>query len=108
MKYKSLVLVSALLLVSAIGFVIATVGTPDGDGDGVPDLEDSCNNTPTDQPVDIDGCSIQQICATSVKNHGAYVSCVARDSKELIITPGEHGLIVSEAAQSDIGMPNVE
>ena len=44
-------------------------------------------------------------CPTDVKNHGAYVSEVARDKT---VTGREHGKAVSEAAHSDCGKPAEE
>jgi hypothetical protein len=41
-------------------------------------------------------------CPTDVKNHGAYVSQVARDHS---VTGRDHGKAVSEAAHSDCGKP---
>lgn len=46
-------------------------------------------------------------CETEWNNHGAYVSCVAKEAKLLfeqeLITKKEKGEIISEAAQSDVG-----
>ncbi len=57
----------------------------DSDRDGVADALDRCPNTPRGQPVDANGCSIPQLasCAGPLhggtwKNHGDYVSNVAR------------------------------
>ncbi|HEX8003235.1 MAG TPA: hypothetical protein VF519_11120 [Mycobacteriales bacterium] len=41
-------------------------------------------------------------CPADVKNHGAYVSSVAK-AKAADAEPGEHGALVSAAAQSDCG-----
>ncbi|MEY3784230.1 MAG: hypothetical protein RLZZ230_552, partial [Candidatus Parcubacteria bacterium] len=95
----------------------------DADGDGVLDNIDSCLNTPTGQPVNKNGCSVAQLCAGSSKgddkddgdehrnhgwkNHGVYVSCVAKAAHELAehgsISDDEHGEYVSKAAKSDCG-----
>jgi hypothetical protein len=79
---------------------------PDTDNDGVLDSVDLCPNTALGEVVNLDGCSIEQLCQGNWKNHGKYVSCVARTSKifiELGLITEEHGAIVSEAAQSEIG-----
>lgn len=39
------------------------------------------------------------LCEGNYENHGEYVSCVAHATQGFV----EHGLIVSEAARSDIG-----
>src|SRR5688572_25190949 len=43
-------------------------------------------------------------CPADVKNHGAYVSSIAKDKAE-DAEPGAHGALVSAAAQSDCGKP---
>jgi hypothetical protein len=49
-------------------------------------------------------------CPTNVKNHGKYVRCVARKTRDLKragdITGREKGRIVRCAARSDIGKKN--
>jgi hypothetical protein len=45
-------------------------------------------------------------CPADVKNHGAYVSSVAKRAEHgKPETPGAHGALVSAAAQSDCGKP---
>lgn len=44
-------------------------------------------------------------CPADVKNHGAYVSSVAKTDKAEDAEPGAHGALVSAAAQSDCGAP---
>lgn len=83
----------------------------DADNDGVLDDADRCLNTGEGESVNSEGCSISQVCVEGTfQNHGAYVSCVAKQAKvfagELVIENSERGLIVSDAAQSDVGMPN--
>ena len=98
-------------LFSAFAPVSAAV---DSDGDGVPDLEDQCPNTPAGAVVNAEGCSIDQLvpCAGpasggSWKNHGAYVSAVAHAADEFraagLITGRQKGAIVSAAARSNCG-----
>jgi outer membrane protein assembly factor BamB len=41
---------------------------PDADGDGVPDSRDNCGGTPLSNPVDPQGCSLAQFCATRSVN----------------------------------------
>jgi hypothetical protein len=88
----------------------------DTDGDGVLNDPDLCGLTPTDEVVDpATGCSIAQLCPCEGprgtterwKNHGQYVSCVARSAESFVelglITEAEKGEIVSAAAQSSCG-----
>ncbi len=86
----------------------------DSDGDGVPDDSDQCPNTAAGAVVDAQGCSIDQLvpCAGPVsggtwKNHGQYVSAVARTAQEFLaaglITEDEKEAIVEAAAQSNCG-----
>jgi hypothetical protein len=71
--------------------------------------DDSCPNTVPGDVVNNNGCSIPQLCPTDAtyKNHGAYVSCVARTAEAFLeaglITEAEKGVIVSAAAKSDVG-----
>jgi hypothetical protein len=92
------------------------IGTPDQDFDGVPDAVDLCPNTPPCTIVSAQGCSIDQLvpCAGPLtggtwKNHGAYVSAVARVANQFLvqglISESEKDAIVSQAAQSDCGKP---
>jgi hypothetical protein len=88
----------------------------DIDGDGVPNGSDVCAFTDFGEVVDGDtGCSIAQLCpcdgprgtTQSWKNHGQYVSCVAKTStnfrKQGLITNQQRDDIVSAAAQSSCG-----
>jgi len=65
----------------------------DADGDGVPNGTDACPNTPRGVIADPDtGCSLDQLCpcegprgqSVSWKNHGQYVSCVAKTLKSFL------------------------
>ena len=81
----------------------------DVDGDGVLDNVDNCPYTIGTGVVDGAGCSINQYCTceNSWKNHGAYVRCVAHTANVFIsqglIDQTEHGVITSEAGNSDCG-----
>ncbi|MDY7095078.1 MAG: thrombospondin type 3 repeat-containing protein [Acidobacteriota bacterium] len=88
----------------------------DGDGDGIDDGADICPFTPPGDVIDPGtGCSIAQLCpcegpqgtSQSWKNHGQYVSCVAKTSngfrKAGLITAQQRSAIVSAAAQSSCG-----
>ncbi|MDH3974302.1 MAG: thrombospondin type 3 repeat-containing protein [Deltaproteobacteria bacterium] len=89
---------------------------PDIDGDGVDNGADLCAETPQGEIVDPgSGCSIAQLvpCEGPVgttapwKNHGKYVSGVAKTAKNFVelalITESEKGAIVSAAASSSCG-----
>ena len=81
----------------------------DTDDDGVIDGGDACLDTVVGEPVLTDGCSWDQecVCEASWKNHGAYVSCVAHATNDLVslglITSTEKGVIQSEAGASSCG-----
>jgi len=87
------------------------------DGDGVLNDFDMCAFTAIGEIVDnTNGCSIDQLCPCSGqagtvvgwKNHGKYVSCVAKTSESFmemgLITELEKDATVSTAAQSTCGM----
>ncbi len=89
-------------------------GPPDADKDGVPDADDQCPDTSAGAIVDAQGCSIDQLvpCAGprtggTWKNHGQYVSSVARTAEAFLaaglITAAENDAIVAAAAHSDCG-----
>lgn len=88
----------------------------DIDGDQVGNSADLCENTPLGSVVDSgNGCSIAQLCPCAGpqgtvgnwKNHGKYVSCVAKASNTFVdaglITEQEKDDIVSSAANSSCG-----
>lgn len=85
----------------------------DSDGDGVLDSADQGPGTAAGARVDANGCSGAQVVAqacpltASWRNHGAYVSCVARASNEALanglLTDAERSAIQSAAARSSIG-----
>lgn len=88
----------------------------DIDGDGVPNADDLCGFTPAGVVVDpTTGCSIAQYCpcegprgtTTPWKNHGHYVSCVAKTAENFVlqglITATAKDTIVSTAANSNCG-----
>jgi len=89
---------------------------PDIDDDGVANGGDLCADTPLREIVDPGtGCSIDQLCPcdgprgtnVSWRNHGEYVSCVAKSSESFVelelITEAEKDALVSSAAQSSCG-----
>lgn len=85
---------------------------PDSDGDGVPDELDQCPNTPAGGIVSASGCSIEQLapCEGPWKNHGQYVSAVARLSNQFreagLITQKQRLAIFLRAVKSDCGKPS--
>jgi hypothetical protein len=80
------------------------------DDDGVPEEEDDCLATPTGEPVNDQGCSIGDICPCvhPWKNHGEFVSCVNKTSKDFVkagfITNKQKSDYVSEAAKHECPM----
>lgn len=85
----------------------------DDDNDGIEDSDDNCAGTQADVLIDEEGCSSAQrfvlICPpeASYKNHGKYVSCIAKEAErqfaENLITEEQKDAAVSAAAQTDIG-----
>jgi len=93
---------------------IMALSGADSDGDGVSDVSDECPNTPAGAIVDANGCSIDQLapCAGPItggiwRNHGAYVSAVAKTAEQFLaaglITAEYKDAVVSNAAKSDCG-----
>ncbi len=84
----------------------------DADGDNVLDANDACFPTALGAVVDATGCSIAQLCPcdNTWKNHGAYVSCVARAAGAFVkagrLTNPQKDGIVSAAAASACGKGN--
>jgi hypothetical protein len=89
----------------------------DVDGDGTANSGDVCGFTELDAVVKpAEGCSIDQLCPCegprgttgSWKNHGGYVSCVAKSAESFLaaelITQAEKDAICSEAGQSGCGV----
>ena len=78
---------------------LGDVCDPDVDGDGVDNDTDICPVTSIGSIVNSSGCSIVQLCpcagpqgsAGSWRNHGQYVSCVAKVSNSFM----KLGLIIS-------------
>lgn len=89
--------------------VSITVTGCDADGDGVPDDHDHCLGTDPGDPVDSNGCSVDQLCPcdNDWKNHGEYVVCVAHTSTDFVrqglLTHEQRADLVSAAAQSNCG-----
>jgi hypothetical protein len=81
----------------------------DNDNDGVPDIDDRCAASPSGAVVNRVGCSVAQVCPCGDhwKNHGAYVSCVAKTSEEFVadglIAMTEKDDLLSAAARSTCG-----
>lgn len=91
------------------GDLVGDVCDNDIDGDNVIDEGDTCLQTAVGAPVLANGCSVEQecVCGSTWKNHGAYVSCNARATEDLVaagkITEEEKDAIMSEAGASDCG-----
>lgn len=95
--------------------LIGDVCDNDSDGDGVDNKDDLCEFTALGEIVDMQGCSIDQLCpcegpmetAENWKNHGQYVSCIAHSTKSFVwtglITEAERDIIVPTAAHSTCG-----
>jgi hypothetical protein len=84
----------------------------DDDNDGVRDDADACMRTAPGAVVNAQGCSIADLCpcAAEWKNHGAYVSCVARTAEAFLaassIDEAAKDAAVSAAATSVCGQKN--
>lgn len=92
---------------------VVPVDDGDSDGDGIPDAADGCPGTAAAAPTDDGGCSLAQLCPCSGpapgqewKNHGQYVSCVARRVGDITRPPLDQQArqqAMTEAAQSRCG-----
>jgi len=88
---------------------VGDVCDADTDGDDVIDADDECLGTTVGDPVLDNGCSWDQECECEAewKNHGAYVSCVAHATEDLVdaglLTEDEKDDIQSEAGSSECG-----
>jgi len=89
-------------------------GETDADGDGVGDSLDQCPGTAPGAIVDSNGCSIDQLAPCTApasggawKNHGQYVSSVAKVVESFLaqglISEVQADEIASQAAQSNCG-----
>lgn len=89
----------------------------DLDGDGVLDADDACVPSSVGEVVNASGCGISSLCPCAHpdggdkwKNHGAYVSCVARASEDFVaeglMTEAEKDATVSAAGESSCGHKN--
>jgi len=82
----------------------------DADNDGVADANDVCPASPGGALVNGAGCCVTQICPCSHpwKNHGAYVSCVAKAADAFVadglMTLADKDAVVSAAARSACGV----
>ncbi len=82
----------------------------DVDGDWVCDVDDDCDATVLGDISDEHGCSVADTCPCEGgwRNHGAYVSCVARALNDFVpdgpwfVMP-DKGAVQSAAASSDCG-----
>jgi hypothetical protein len=81
----------------------------DSDGDGVPDKDDQCPDTPSGTVVNAHGCSIEQLvpCNGPWMNHGQYVRTIVKIAGQFrkagLLTRHEQRKIVLRAAKSDCG-----
>jgi hypothetical protein len=93
----------------ALDFWIVKLAPPDSDGDGVPDADDLCPDTPAGAMVNGSGCSIDQLCPCdgTWRNHGEFVSCVAQTSalfvKLGLISESQRLAMIRAAANSNCG-----
>jgi hypothetical protein len=108
---------SDITLQGPFNAAFSLTGETDADADGVPDSVDLCPNTLAGAVVDATGCSIDQIAPCSGpssgeawKNHGQYVSAVARAAtlfrEQGLISASQAAELVDQAAQSDCGFTN--
>jgi hypothetical protein len=81
----------------------------DHDGDGVPDDQDLCLDTPPGSVVDEHGCSIDQLapCDGPWKDHGEYVKSVEAAASQFLksglISNNQRIAILHQAAISPCG-----
>ncbi|MCI0746032.1 MAG: hypothetical protein L0Y58_11550 [Verrucomicrobia subdivision 3 bacterium] len=108
-------LLDGLLYVSVFtgaGEIRGQILPMDSDGDGVPDFQDMCPDTLPNDPVNAQGCGIEQLCpcAGPWRNHGEYVTCVKAVALNLLleerISAEDYVEIISASAKSDCGKKN--
>jgi hypothetical protein len=93
------------------GRIFLTSLDADSDGDGVPNKDDICPDSPAGAIVDATGCSIQQLvpCDAPWTNHEEYAQAVKEMAftfwKENRISVHERTLIVKEAEDANCGNP---
>ena len=83
---------------SGAAYVFTGLGPPpDTDGDGVPDAEDECPDTPPGAVTDATGCSVDQLvpCDGPWRNHGEYVRALHAVTSHFV----REGLLTSEQAR---------
>ena len=123
-KAKALAVVAAALSAGGVGGVVALSQVADTSttavtvaSDATPSPTESPTATPTVSPSDSPSATDAAVaaatptstayvlpsCPADVKNHGAYVSSVAKSAPKG--KGGEHGSWVSQAAHSDCGKP---
>jgi len=91
----------------------------DADNDGVANTSDLCADTPTGELADpSNGCSLVQLMpcggpmgsSITWRNHGQYIALLNKTLKSFLeqglIDTTEHGILISEAANSDCGQKN--
>lgn len=81
----------------------------DADGDGVPDSDDQCADTPRGAVADATGCSIEQLapCDGPWRNHGQFLQALravtSRFVQQGLITEQQRRAILNDGASSDCG-----
>jgi|GEM_PF-6880557 len=91
------------------GEIHAPILSPDSDGDGVRDIDDLCQETPSGAIVDAHGCSIDQLCPCegTWRNHGEYLVAVGHATADFlrdgVITKAQRNEILKQAARSNCG-----
>lgn len=93
------------------GQILVTDPKTDADGDGIPDDQDVCPNSPLGAVVDATGCSIQDLvpCSAPWESHDDYVRAVKNQSEAFyqggFITARERKAIQKQAQDSICGAP---
>jgi hypothetical protein len=79
----------------------------DLDGDSVSNENDSCDGTATGEVINLEGCSVVDLCDCNAKSHGNYVSCTARTASDFrrdgLISKADKSALVKAAARSHCG-----
>jgi len=94
-------------LATAHSAQLAGSDSPDASATESPETDQSSDSPDATDSSDSKDVSVTPVdCPSGFKNHGAYVSSIAKTKPTPGSSPGAHGAAVSAAAQSDVCKPS--